>query len=75
MNNWRSDGWVNPYYSEQQQGGETLLVVTPESESFEAGADAIYKYLLSQTHQDWLATEEGENCKGKWVFIPEEVKE
>ena len=38
---------------------------------FEAGADAIVTYLLSQKHQDWLATEEGESASGTWVFIPD----
>ena len=43
---------------------------------FEAGADAMLEYLFSQEHQDWLATLEGETCRGRWVFIPDEqVKE
>ncbi|KKN57555.1 hypothetical protein LCGC14_0561010 [marine sediment metagenome] len=36
----------------------------------EAGADALLHHLFSQEHQDWLATEEGKACKGRWVFIP-----
>ena len=57
---------------------QDILCWTREAQaeiSFGAGADAMLEYLFSQEHQDWLATPEGELCKGKWVFIPvEQVK-
>ena len=34
-------------------------------------ADAMLAALRGQGHQDWLATEEDETSKGRWVFIPD----
>ncbi len=64
---WRPEGWENPHSEEYDAQPHRAVV-------FERGADAILEGLRSQSHQDWLATPEGESCKGRWVFLPEELK-
>ena len=70
---WRPKNWknINPEYGEVTTNDYLYAI----SVSFEAGADAMLEYLLSQKHDDWLGTEEGESYSGRWRFIPKENDE
>jgi len=87
---WRPDGWENPYSDKWEEiedsGGETVNT----HEAFEAGADAMYEGLMKldgyvgcsdDGEQSYIFPAFGCPCidgkwvKGKFVFIPEEVKE
>jgi len=68
---WRPEGWENkydktPWHTDVDWQQEDVAI------GFEAGADAMLEALKGQGHQNWLASIEGENCQGKWVFIPDE---
>ena len=63
----RLEGWSNPL-----DGKRATELNVKLYEAYEAGADAMLEGLKSQAHQDFLALHEGETCKGRWVFIPEE---
>lgn len=70
MGIFRPEGWENPYEPDGYKTDEYLDHGSRDKSTFEAGADAMLEGLLSQKHQDWLATCEGEALAGRWVFIP-----
>ena len=66
---WRPADWdIMNYCSVEEQMESPLMAM----HFFEIGADAMLVYLKSQEHEDWLATEEGQNSKGAWYYIPDE---
>ncbi len=71
---YRPEGWENPHpaIASGLPTNDWCYSQYDLADAYEAGVNAILTYLLSQEHQDWLATAEGEQAKGQWVFIPEE---
>ena len=73
MKNWRPPNWGDIKAKKYREGLNLFYPANANMELiYEAGAEAMLKYLSSQKHQDWLATPEGESCSGKWVFIPDD---
>ena len=76
---WRPEGWEKVIEKLEEDYFEGTGGNNAENSGFsmglQAGADAMLTHLLSQEHEDWLATAEGQEAKGQWVYIPEEKEE